>query len=302
MADRNLFPELPLEQWEETKNTLHIYLQIVGKIRLKLFPKMNHWWHVPFYVSTRGLTTRPIPYRGIQFEMGFDFNDHVFTVATSEGKIEQMDLEDGLTVAAFYDQTMQMLKNSGIAVSIWTVPYDMPGITDIPFEKDVVHQSYDREFVNSFFQTLYQVDTIFQQFRGRFIGKSTPPHLFWHHFDLALTRFSGRTAPVREDANIVEREAYSHEVISVGFWAGDLNVREPAFYGYAYPVLDGLFETPLRPAKALWNREAGSALYPYNDMRREDDPGKALLEFFESVYQACAKVADWDVEAFRLPA
>lgn len=301
MSDSTIFPELPIENWEQSKNTLHIYLQIIGKIRLKLFPKMNHWWHVPFYVSTKGLTTRPIPYKDKQFEMWFDFVDHVFAVAVCEEGTSRLPLRDGLSVSEFYRQVMQMLKELGIDAKIWAVPYDMPGISDIPFEQDTAHKSYDRKLVSRFFRILYSVDSVFQEFRGRFIGKSTPPHLFWHHFDLALTRFSGRPAPVREGVNVVEREAYSHEVISFGFWAGDLNVREPAFYGYSYPVPEGLYEEPLRPEKALWNKDAGMALYRYNDMRLADNPRQALMEFLESVYQAGAKIAKWDVEGFKLP-
>jgi len=301
MSNDNIFPVLPLEEWEETKNTLHLYLQIIGKIRLKTFPKMNHWWHVPFYVNPRGITTRPIPYQNIQFEMSFDFIDHVFIIVTTDGQVRSIPLEDGLSVADFYKQVFTHLDESGIHQKIWSVPYDMPGISDKPFKTDTTHKSYDKKYVNRFWHILYQVDSVFQDFRGRFIGKSTPPHLFWHHFDLALTRFSGRKGPEQEGVHIVEREAYSHEVISYGFWAGDLNVREPAFYAYTYPVAEGLYEEPIKPEKAMWNKEAGMALYMYNDMRQETDPKKALMDFLESVYMAGAKQARWDVESFKLP-
>ena len=301
MSNNKIFPVLPIEEWEETKNTLHLYLQIVGKIRLKIFPKMNHWWHVPFYVTPRGITTRPIPYRNIQFEMSFDFIDHVFTIMSTEGHIRSLPLEDGLSVAEFYKQVYIHLNELDINPKIWAVPYDLPGISDEPFKTDTKHKSYDKEYVNRFWCILYQVDSFFQDFRGRFIGKSTPPHLFWHHFDLAVTRFSGQKAPGREGANIVEREAYSHEVLSFGFWAGDLNVREPAFYAYAYPVPEGLYDEPIKPEKAFWNREAGMALYMYNNMRKELDPKQAVMNFLESVYNAGAKHANWDIEAFKLP-
>jgi hypothetical protein len=181
------------------------------------------------------------------------------------------------------------------------VPYDLPDISTEPFKTDTSHKSYNKEYVNRFWRILYHVDSVFEEFRGKFIGKSTPPHLFWHHFDLAVTRFSGKKAPERKGANIVEREAYSHEVLSFGFWAGDSNVREPAFYAYAYPMPEGLYNEPVKPTKAFWNREAGMALYMYNDMRKEVDTKHAIMDFLESVYTAGVKRAKWDVEAFRLP-
>ncbi len=296
-----VFPELPLEKWEGSKNTLHLYLQIVGKIRLKTFPKMNHWWHVPFYVSPRGITTRPIPYKSIQFEMSFDFIDHIFLITSSDGQMKSFLLEDNLSVAEFYKHVFTNLDELGIHPKIWVVPYDMPGISNTPFTTDTTNKSYDKEYVNRFWRILYQVDSVFQDFRGWFIGKSTPPHLFWHHFDLAVTRFSGRKAPDRKGANIVEREAYSHEVISFGFWAGDLNMREPAFYAYAYPIYEDIYNEPIKPEKAFWKKEAGMALYMYNDMRKEVEPKQAIMDFLESVYKAGARCAEWDVEAFKLP-
>ncbi|MBD3239664.1 MAG: hypothetical protein GF331_03695 [Chitinivibrionales bacterium] len=180
------------------------------------------------------------------------------------------------------------------------MPYDIPGITELPFAQDTVHASYDPRWATRYFRILSRIESVFQEYRSGFIGKSTPPHVFWHHFDLAVTRFSGRPAPVREGAGVVEREAYSHEVISVGFWAGDKDVREPAFYGYAYPVPDGLYDEPLQPSEAFWNREAGMALYRYDDMRTQPDAREALLAFLESVYLAGAKRAGWDIERFDL--
>jgi hypothetical protein len=262
---------------------------------------MNHWWHVPFYVTPRGVTTRPIPYRDMQFEMSFDFLDHVFTIETSTGKVRSIPLEDGLSVSVFHKTVFAHLAELGIEARIWGVPYDVPAIGTERFELDTKHASYDPAYANLYFRVLLQVDSVFQIFRGRFIGKSTPPHLFWHHFDLALTRFSGRPGPVREGVGIVEREAYSHEVLSWGFWAGDDQVREPAFYAYAYPVPDGLYDEPISPEKAMWNKEAGMALYMYNDMRQEESPREALLAFLESVYLAGAKRAEWDAAGFRLP-
>jgi hypothetical protein len=301
MSNEHIFPELPLEEWEETKNTLHLYLQIVGKIRLKTFPKMNHWWHVPFYLSPRGISTRPIPYEDIQFEMSFDFIDHFFGITSSDRRIKRFPLEDGLSVSRFHARVFEDLNELGIYPKILAVPYDMPGISEESFKTDSAHKSYDKEYVHRFWRILYQVDSVFQEFRGKFIGKCTPPHLFWHHFDLALTLFSGRKAPERKGANIVEREAYSHEMISFGFWAGDMNVREPAFYAYAAPVPEGLFDQFIKPERAFWNKEAGMALYMYNDMRKETDPRSALKDFLQSVYYAAAGLAEWDTEGFKLP-
>lgn len=293
------FPPLPIEEWEDTKNTVHLFLQIVGKIRLRTFPKKNHWWHVPFYVSTRGLTTGPIPYGTIIFEMEFDFIDHGLRITTSDGSEKIISLQN-ISVAGFYKNVFSQLSDLGIDVSIWAVPYDVPTISTEPFATDHTHASYDKEYVNRMWQILVQIDSVFQAFRGRFIGKSTPTHLFWHHFDLALTRFSGRPAPVREGANTVEREAYSHEVISFGYWAGDDNVREPAFYSYAHPLPEGLYEEPLKPKEAFWNTEAGMALLMYNDVRKAESPRQMVLDFLESVYQAGAKRSNWDVQAFEL--
>lgn len=295
----SLFPPLPIEEWEDTKNTLHLFLQIVGKIRLRTFPKKNHWWHVPFYVSTRGLTTGPIPYGTILFEMDFDFIDHGLCIKTSDGSSPVLPLEN-MSVADFYKSVFSLLSDLGIDVNIWAVPYDVPALSTEPFPTDHSHASYDKEYVYRMWRILALVDSIFQVFRGRFIGKSTPVHLFWHHFDLALTRFSGRPASVREGANLVEREAYSHEVISFGFWAGDENVREPAFYAYAYPVPEGLYDEPLKPKEAFWNAQAGMALLMYNDLRKAESPKQMVLDFLESAYHAGAKTANWDVQAFEL--
>lgn len=296
---QELFPALPLEEWEDSKNTLHLFLQIVGKIRLGTFPKKNHWWHVPFYVSTRGLTTGPIPYKGIMFEIEFDFIDHVLQISSSDGSVRDIVLVDNLSVAEFYKQLFSHLSELGIDVTIKAVPYDIPGVTE-PFASDSQHASYDKDYVNRFWRILVQVDSIFQEFRGRFIGKSTPVHLFWHHMDLALTRFSGRPAPEREGVHSVEGEAYSHEVISFGFWAGDDNVREPAFYAYAFPQPEGLTDEALHPEDAFWNPDAGMALLMYNTVRKAPSPKQAVLDFLESVYQAGARKANWDVKALQL--
>ncbi|WP_048137382.1 MULTISPECIES: DUF5996 family protein [unclassified Methanosarcina] len=294
------FPPLPIEEWEDTKNTLHLFLQIVGKIRLGLFPKKNHWWHVPFYVSVRGLTTGPIPYRGITFEMEFDFKNHVLRIETNEWASRTIPLK-GLSVAEFYENVFSCLKDLGITAEIRAVPYDVPAISTKPFATDETHATYDEEYVKRFWQVLVQVDSIFQVFRGRFIGKSSPVAFFWHHVDLSLSRFSGRAVPVREGAGVVERESSSHEIIGFGFWAGDPNVREPAFYAFMHPQPEGLMDEPLSPKEAFWSPESGLALLMYNSIREAEAPEQKVLDFLESVYQAGAKKANWDIEAFRLP-
>jgi hypothetical protein len=293
------FPKMPLDEWRPTKNTLHLYLQIVGKIRLKIHPPINHWWHVPLYVSPRGLTTRTIPLNGGNFEIEFDFCDHELKIRTSSGRLEDFALYDGLSVADFYNSLMSNLAKLGIVPEIRAVPYEAPSKT--PFADDHENSSYDKNYVEKFFKILVAVDDTFEEFRGRFIGKSTPVHLFWHSFDLALTRFSGKAAPPREAANIVEREAYSHEVISFGFWFGDDNVPAPAFYSYTAPEPEGLTDEPL-PPPASWAETNGShlALLMYDDVRSSKDPGRLVMEFLEAAYQAGAGCAEWDIKKFQL--
>jgi len=295
------WPSLPLEEWQDTKNTLHLYLQIVGKIRLTLFPRLNHWWHVPHYVTPRGLTTRPIPYNGGSFEIAFDFIDHKLKISSSSGERREFDLHDGLTVADFYRQVFENLETLGVTCKIWALPYEAPSTT--PFAKDTENKSYDKDYIERFRQILVIVNDILEEFRGRFNGKSTPVHLFWHSFDLALTRFSGKPATIRDGAGMVEAEAYSHEVISFGFWAGDQKtVPAPAFYAYAAPEPAGLADEPLTPDSAKWNASNGAhlAVLLYEDVRNSDDPRATALDFLESAYQAGAKKADWDTESFAL--
>lgn len=291
---------MPLEAWRPTKNTLHLCLQIVGKIRLRTHPRLNHWWHVSLYVSPRGLTTRSVPYKNGNFEIEFDFVDHKLKILTSDGRLEDFSLFDGLTVADFYKSVFANLAKLGIDAKIWSVPYEAPSKT--PFAEDTENRSYDKEYVERFHQILVTVDDILEEFRGRFIGKSTPVHVFWHSLDIALTRFSGKPAPPREGVNIVEREAYSHEVISFGFWFGDDNVPAPAFYSYTAPEPKGLVDEALSPASAKWQDAFGShlALLMYEDVRNIENARETILEFFESAYQAGAKRADWDIDSFRL--
>lgn len=300
MKDSTL-PALPLDEWEDTQNTLHLFLQIVGKIRMSAFPKANHWWHVPLYVSSRGLTTRPIPFGDRVVEITFDFVDHRLLVVCSDGQTQGFSLE-GLSVAAFYANLMQALSALGITVEIKAEPYDLPFST-IPFADDQEHASYDRECVEKYWQILLFVNEVFERFRGRFVGKSTPVHLFWHHADLALTRFSGKEAPPLQGGSRADKEAYSHEVISFGFWAGDKNTPQPAFYAYAYPEPEGISQTTLRPEAARWNTDYGysMAFLSYEDVRNTNNPQETLLEYLEHSYQTFARPAGWDIQALALP-
>jgi len=297
----DLFPPLPIEEWEATKNTLHLFFQIVGKIRLSLFPKMNHWWHVTLYLSPRGMTTRPIPYKDMIFEIEFDFIDHKLTILTSSGEERSFGLEES-SVSDFYTRLFDNLRDLGVKTDIKANPYDTP-FSSIPFASDTEHSSYDREYVNRYWRILVQVNSVFEEFRGRFIGKSTPVHLYWHHADLAVTRFSGKKAPPMEGGTNADKEAYSHEVISFGFWAGDDNVRAPAFYSYTYPEPEGLAKEPLSPKEAFWNTDNGAmAVLMYDDMRNHESPRQALLDYLESAYLAGAKRAEWDLDKFDLAA
>ncbi len=294
-----MYPPLPLEVWESTKNTLHLYIQIVGKIRLALFPKTNHWWHVPLYLSTRGLTTRPVPYSGMLFEMEFDFIHHVLSIRTSKGELELIDL-NGPPISKFYNDVINTLLKLGIEVSINTVPYD--NVSKESFESNHSEVDYDREHVTRFWRTLVMVGSVFEQFRAMYTGKSTPVHLFWHHLDLVVTRFSGSRAPEKDWPSQVEREAYSHEVMSFGFWAGDTVVREAAFYAYVYPEPEALTEQYLEPAAAVWNTDPGYAMafLPYESVRQSQDPNQTIMHFLQSAYQAGCACGDWDCRAFEL--
>jgi hypothetical protein len=292
----SVFPPLPLEEWEDTKETFHRYAQIVGKLRLEYSPFRNHWWHVPLYVTTRGLTTSPIPYQHMTFEISFDLLDNRLAVSTSEGGGFAFVMDD-MPVAEFYQRLFDGLGALGIDASINTRPFDLD---DEPaLDENIYHCACDREYVRRYWRVLVQVDQIFKEFAGRFNGKSSSVQLYWHSFDLAVTRFSGRRAPEREGADRVTREAYSHEVISFGFWPGDQNVREPAFYSYTAPEPEGLTEQPLRPEAASWAPEGGTAILMYEDVRKSDSPRDALLDFLESAYEAGAKTAGWDIDALR---
>jgi hypothetical protein len=291
-------PPLPLEEWEPTKDTLHLWCQIVGKVRLVSTAPRNHWWHVPLYVDVRGLTTRRMHSEdGHAFELAFDFVDHRLVLRTNDGAVDSFALVDGLSVAEFDGSLHGLLAAHGVDVEIREVPFGVPMTT--PFPEDREHASYDADAAQRFWRVVDWSDGVFDEFAGWFCGKSSPVHLFWHSFDLALTRFGGKRAPTSESADAVTREAYSHEVVSFGFWAGDRTVREPAYYSYTAPEPDGLREQPLAPAEAHWASPFGPsslALLPYEAVRAAADPRATLLEFLESAYQAGARTAGWDVE------
>src|SRR6266849_2218453 len=286
-TERDLWPVLPLEEWQETYHTLHMWTQIAGKVRLALSPLMNHWWEVPLYVNAVGLTTSPIPYGGEIFEIQFDFVHHQLMIQTSQGLNRTIALEPR-SVADFYREFMAALRSLDIAVKIWTTPVEVPN--PIPFEQDSGHASYDADSVNRFWRILVLADTIFKEFRSSFLGKSSPVHFFWGSFDLAVTRFSGRRAPEREGADPITREAYSHEVISAGFWPGSGDITDAAFYSYTVPAPPGLSNAPIRPSKAFYSAQMSEFLLMYDDVRQARSPDATLMEFLQSTYEAGANL------------
>jgi hypothetical protein len=287
-------PALPFDEWRQTKDTLHLWAQIVGKVKLVSTPPQNHWWNVPLYVDVRGLTTRRMHQRGIAFSIDFDFIDHRLVVRTERGQVESFALADGLSVAAFDRQFHELLAAAGVDVAIREQPFGVPMTT--PFPEDGAHASYQADYVERFWRILGWVDQVLTEYSGWFCGKSSPVHLFWHSLDLAYTRFSGRRAPFLTASDPVTQEAYSHELISFGFWAGDDNLGEAAFYSYTAPEPDGLREQPLHPPAAHWVEQGtGSlAVLPYETVRTSGDPRAELLGFLESAYQAGTTVAGWD--------
>lgn len=300
------WPALPLGEWKDTYATLHMWTQIVGKIRLSQTPWVNHSWHVTLYVTSRGLTTSPIPYGLKTFEIDFDFVDHKLVIETSDGNVRLLDLRPR-TVADFYTEVMSALKSVGIDVAIHTTPNEIPD--PIPFEEDTTHASYDADYANRFWRVLVQSDRVFKEFRARFIGKCSPVHFFWGSFDLAVTRFSGRTAPAHPGGvphmpDVVAREAYSHEVSSCGFWPGGGAIDYPAYYAYAYPGPDGFKDYKVKPKGAFYSNDLGEFLLPYDEVRKSKDPDAALLDFLQSTYEAAANLAKWDraaLERDKLP-
>jgi len=294
-----LWPELHLDAWKDTYATLHMWTQIVGKIRLALSPKLNHWWEVPLYVTSLGLTTSPIPYDGGIFEVQFDFVHHKLIIRTSQDAERVMTLAPR-SVADFYKEFMQCLKSLDIHVRIWKMPCEVPD--PIAFDQDTKHSSYDPAYANRFWRILVSTDEIFKEFRSRFIGKSSPVHFFWGSFDLAVTRFSGRRAPAREGADPITREAYSHEVISAGFWPGGGDIKDAAIYAYAAPEPAGFAEAHIGPAKAFYHPQLHEFFLMYDDLRRAASPKADLLEFLQSTYDAGASLGKWNREELERPA
>jgi hypothetical protein len=299
-SDNPSWPPLVYADWQDSCATLHLWTQIVGKIRLALAPPVNHWWQVPLYLTSRGLTTSPMPYRGQTFQIDFDFIDHALRIAGSDGRRETLPLRP-CSVADFYAEIMGRLRALGLEVPIWTTPVEIAD--PIPFDQDRVHASYDPMQVNRFWRALAEVDQVFAAFRGRFLGKSSPVHFFWGSFDLAVTRFSGRRAPPPPSSpmipDAVNREAYSHEVSSCGFWPGNGGFGQAAFYCYAYPQPAGFGEAAIPPGGGVYSKELGEFILPYDAVRQAAAPADLLLDFLQSTYAAAADLAKWDRAALE---
>jgi hypothetical protein len=298
-ADRpECWPALPLESWQETRATLHMWTQIVGKVRLALTPLVNHWWNVPLYVTARGLTTSRISYGEMAFEIWFDFLRHKLCLETSNGVLKTLPLAPR-SVADFYEQVMGMLRTAGIEVKIWPMPVEIAD--PIRFDQDQVNASYDPAAAEKFWRILMSVDAVFTRFRAEFLGKSSPVHFFWGSFDLAVSRFSGRRAPERPGADRVTREAYSHEVSSVGFWPGNAGGSDAAFYSYIVPEPQGYKQAKVKPDAASYNQQLSEFLLTYDDVRKSESPSAALLDFCRSTYAAGATLGNWNRERLERP-
>lgn len=285
------WPPLPWEEWQQTASTLHMWTQIVGKTRLALCPLQAHWWNVPLYVSARGLSTAAMPVPGGVLEVEFDFFSQRLHFRLSSGAGLSLPLR-AQSVAAFFGEYQAALAHLGVPVKIWPVPVEVQD--PIPFANDTIHASYDAQYVERFWRILMRSAALFQQFSSSFVGKVSPVHFFWGSFDLAVTRFSGRRAPERPGADPVTREAYSHEVISAGFWPGNGGFGEAAFYCYAAPAPAGYEGFPVAPRAAAFNSALGEYILKYDDLRRESSPDDALMEFLQSSYNAAAGAAHWD--------
>jgi hypothetical protein len=296
------WPELRYDAWGDTCATLHLWTQVVGKIRLAQTPWLNHSWHVPLYVSARGLTTSPIPHGARWFEIEFDFREHVLDIAVSDGTGMRLPLRSQ-PVAAFYAAVMAALAELGVAVAITELPCEIPNA--IAFSRDRSHASYDADYANRFWRALAQADRVLKRFRTGFVGKCSPVHFFWGSFDLAVTRFSGRSAPKFAGtapgvAAAVMQEAYSHEVSSAGFWPGGNGV-DASFYSYAYPEPPGFRDAEVHPGEAHFSATLGEFVMPYDSVRTAKDPDRALLTFLDSTYEAAANAAKWDRPALECP-
>jgi hypothetical protein len=294
--NQDFIPSLPVDDWKETLSTLHMWTQIVGKIRMKLSPLVNHWWNVPLYVTPRGITTTAIPCPRGTLEIRFDFIDHQLFLESSTGRTVSVALRPR-SVADFYQEVMRGLGQLGVTVKIWTTPCEVPD--PIPFEKDNSHASYDAEAVQQFWRILVWVDQVFKDFRAGFLGKVSPVHFFWGSFDLAVTRFSGKIAPPREGADSITREAYSHEVSSAGFWPGGGNISAPAFYSYAAPEPEGFATYSVQPQKAFYHPEMKEFLLMYDDLSTGKSPREDVMEFLQTTYAAAADKGHWDRKALE---
>ncbi len=297
-SSKGSWPALPLAQWQDTYETLHLWSQIVGKIRMVQTPWINHSWHVPLYVTASGLTTSLIPYGTRGFEINFDFINHELRINTSDRGSTAFKLQP-MSVADFYAKIMEQLRDLDIDLSIWPLPVELPDPVQ-PFHDNETQASYDAEAVEKFWHALLQINRVFTEFRARYNGKVSPVHFFWGAFDLAVTRFSGRSAPKHPGgapncADWVMVEAYSHEVSSAGFWPG-AGLGEAAFYSYAYPGPDGFGEFPVKPEAAYYHQELGEFILPYESVRTADDPDAMLLDFLQSTYEAAAELLNWDRE------
>lgn len=301
-SERNqTWPALPLASWQDTRTTLHLWTQIVGKVRLALTPWQPHSWHATLYVTARGLTTSPIPYGPRSLELSFDFVDHVLRVEASDGRVQRVAL-DSRSVAEFHDAVLAALRELNVEVRIHGAPNELADA--LPFREDRVRRSYDADAALRFFRALVQVDRVFKRFRTGFLGKSSPVHLFWGSFDLAVTRFSGRRAPLHPGGvphlpDAITREAYSHEVSSAGFWPGGGGYDDAAFYSYAYPSPEGFASAKIEPAEAFFSKQLGEFILPYASVREASDPDAMLLRFLRSSYEAAAHAAGWDRAALE---
>ncbi len=296
LSNTEIYPSLPLGEWQDTNDTLHLWTQIVGKIRLEQTPMVNQWWNTTLYLTPHGLTTSAMPYKNESFAIDFDFINHQLIVRTSfnDGFTFKLEL---MSVADFYNKLMSQLKSTGIEVEITAIPDELEN--PIPFAEDTKHASYDAEYVHRFWRVLLKVDQVLKEFRSRFIGKCSPVHFFWGSFDLAVTRFSGKDAPPRENADRITRIAYDQEVISHGFWTGK-GFGEAAFYAYAAPSPTDFGEQKIRPDAAFYSKEMSEYLLKYEDVRQAENSDQAILDFMQSTYEAGADSANWDRENLEI--
>jgi len=295
MSHAENWPPLPLAEWQDTYRTLHMWTQIVGKIRMVLSPPLNHWWHVTLYVNSRGLTTGPVPFPPGLFEIQFDFHTHELVITTSEGGVISRPLR-AESVAGFYRGVFEALRLLGVQVEIDTHPQEVGEA--VPFDQDLANCSYDAPYAQQFWRILVSSGKVFERFRAKFIGKCSPVHFFWGSFDLACTRFSGRLAPPRK--GVITGPAYSHEESSAGFWPGGGAVDGPAYYAYTAPQPAGLEKQLVRPAAAAWNPQLSEFILMYDAVRRTEQPEQALYDFLESTYEAGARLAGWDRGALEV--